>query len=132
MIYAFNSLHYLLNFLLELEVRGKVFVQNFKIEWLHNTIILNMVWTTTTKIYFKYYKLKFLSIKSHKPNLQTLTPKKKKISILANTNISKRVKVAVNNCKNDIAWDIDHIIIFHCTDYNIPCALFVLFLIFIL
>ena len=80
MIYAFNSLHYLLNFLLELEVRGKVFVQNFKIEWLHNTIILNMVWTTTTKIYFKYYKLKFLSIKSHKPNLQALTPKRKNLN----------------------------------------------------
>ena len=82
-----------------------------------------MVWTTTTKIYFKYYKLKFLSIKSHKQNLQTLT--QKKISILANTNISKRVKEAVNNCKNDIAWDIDHIIMLHCTDYNIKCALFI-------
>ena len=132
MIYAFNSLHYLINFQLELGVRGKVFIQNFKIKRLHNTIIFNVVWTTTKKIYFKYYKLKFLSIKSHKPNLQTLNQKKKKISILANTNISKRVKEAVNNCKNDIAWDIDHIIMLHCTDYNIKCALFILFFIFVL
>ena len=82
MIYAFNSLHYLINFQLELGVRGKVFIQNFKIKQLHNTIIFNVVWTTTTKIYFKYYKLKFLSSKSHKPNLQTLNQKKKKSQYL--------------------------------------------------